>query len=510
MHKATTTQKTITMTGKTIVLAVIVVAVIAVAGAAVVLSDGDDKGENKGGSEQNAGKNLSALESRLDDMKNKEADYPMLMILGNADWDDNIGDDDIAYIEGLIKNGYNYADEFMCDANYDGLIDDKDVEMVKLLKDHKNYYDKVNYINCDYKIRTYDMSRPLHLAGCLSQTFEIECILAPEAIVATDYRCGDPARNEGEGTFWQEWASVLDYDKLGTVGNLKFPVAETIVNACKVNGDGDLTVWMNSEYARGTGDLENQVANTGVQIIRLPSWENGATVNGVITAGYFFHKYDRAIDWADWYNGYMDQIKELVGKLTDDQKKKVLGCYLYTSDEDPTSYYVFAGNSGEYQNLLRLGIVDVVTKAEVNQGSGWKVELTDEAFAAVCQKFGCDVMVGTVPGPFGSAYMNGSKDIVSQAYMEKIYKERLTGLNAYTDKSNQVDLVVFGWIWATGPMELTFLAQVGNYLYDWGLDVEKITNEGMQWMNIYGESGEYKYTYDSILPRLWYTGAETA
>ena len=157
------------MTSKTIIIAVIVVAVIAVAGAAVVLSSGDDKDENKVGIEQNAEKNLSALENKLDDMKDKEADYPMLMILGNADWDDNIGDDDIAYIEGLIKNGYNYSDEFMCDANYDGLIDEKDVEMVKLLKDYNNLTSarRVNlptpYSFCNFSGHSeYDCTRILH------------------------------------------------------------------------------------------------------------------------------------------------------------------------------------------------------------------------------------------------------------------------------------------------------------------------------------------------------------
>ncbi len=482
------------------IIAVALVVIIAIAAIAVFAT---------GGEKSESDKNKDKLNDRLADMKAEEAAYPDLMILGNANWDAKIDDSDVKYVQNLIDKGnIDYAKEFMADANFDGIIDEKDVEMIKLLKDYNNYKDKVNYINCDYKIRTYDMSRPLHLSNCLTQTFEIECILAPEAIVATDYRCGDPARNNGEATFWQEWAGILDYDKLGDVGNNKFPNAETIANVAKQNG-GDLTLWMNSEYARGTGNLESQLEGTGVQVIRLPSWENGATVNGVLTAGYLFHKFDRAQEWADWYNGIMKDIQDRVAKLTDSEKKKVLGAYLYTSDEDPTSYYVFAGNSGEYQNLLRLGIIDVVTQAEVNQGQGWKVELTDEAFAAVVKSFGCDVMVGTVPGPFGSAYMNGTKDIVSKAYLEKSYNERLAGINKYTD--GNVDLVIFGWIWATGPMELTFLAEVGNYLYDWDLDVEKITNEGMQWMGIYDEDGadgtsDYKYTYAELLERLWYTG----
>lgn len=480
------------------IIAVVAVVVIIAAAAFVVLNNGHEQTE--------AEKNKSDLSKVLQKMSDDTADYPArLMILGNANCDDDITKADVSYIKNLIANGYDYTKEFMADANYDGIIDEKDIELVEKLIDKENYYDKVNYINCNYKIRSYDMSHPLKLANILTQTLEIECILAPEAVVATDYRAGDPARNNGQSTFWHEFASLLDYDDMGYIGNHKTPVAEVLVDVAREYGDGYLTVWFNSEYANNTGNLEDQVEGTNVQILRLPSWENGATANGVLTAGYMFHKYDKAVEWTTWYDKWMKVIQDKVAALTDAEKKKVLGSYLSTSEESPGSeYWIFKGDSGEYQNLLKLGIIDVVDKISLSGSKSWKEALTDEQFANVCKTYGCDLMVGTVAGPYGALGVGEDATPISVEYMKKVYDERLKGINEYS--GGTVDLVVFGWIYASGPMELTFLSTIGNYLYGWDLPVEQITNEGLKLMGIYG-TGEYQYTYDSIKDQLFYSGS---
>ena len=475
------------------IIAVVAVIIVVAAAAFMVLGGDNEKSEGD--------KNKDALAPVLQKMSDDTADYPArLMILGNANCDDDIDDKDVAYIEKLIKNGYDYTKEFMADANYDGVIDEKDVELVKQLIDKNNYKGKVNYLNCNYKIRQYDMGVPLKLANILTQTLEIECILAPEAIVATDFRAAQPSAG-GQSTFWTEFASVIDYSKLGMTGSHKTPNAETYEQIARQYGDGYLTVWYNSEYANNTGYLEDSLKGSNVQIIRLPSWENGSTANGVLTAGYMFHKYDRAVEWVAWYDGWMDKILEKVNQLTPDQKKKVLGSYLSTSEEAPEGeYMIFKGDSGEYQNLLKLGIIDLVEKISLSGSKSWKEVMTDEQFANLCKTHGCDLMVGTVAGPFGAV----GKDPISVDYIKKVYEERLKGINEYAD--GKVNLVVFGWIFASGPMELTFLSAIGNHLYGWDLPVEQITNEGLKWVGNYG-TGNYQYTYDSIKDLLFYTGA---
>lgn len=479
---------------KAIVAIAIVVVVVA---AAAVMLGGSDKTDD---GNSDASKNKDSLGKALQKMDDETAPYPArLMILGNANCDDDITSADVEYIQGLIKNGYDYVDEFMADANYDGVIDEKDVELVKKLID-KDYAGEVNYINCNYKIRTYDMGAPLHLANILTQTLEMEMILAPEAIVATDYRAGDPNRNGGQSVFWKEYASVIDYSKIGNIGNHKTPNAEEIAAVAKEYGNGYLTVWFNSEYANNTGYLEDALEGTNVQILRLPSWENGATANGMLTAGYMFHNYGKAVEWVTWYDGVMKQITDKVSKLTDSERKKVLGSYLYTSEsKNDGTYDIFKGDSGEYQNLLRLGIVDLVDNISLSGSKAWKETLTDEQFAQLCKKYGCDLMVGTVPGPFGAV----GNESITPDYFKTIYNQRLAGMREYTDED--VDLFVYGWIWASGPMELSFLASVGNYMYGWDLPVEDIVNQGLKFMGIYG-TGEYQYTYDTVKDVLFYAG----
>ncbi len=476
------------------IIAAVIIVVVVVAAAAFVVMNGSEKSE--------AEKNKEALNKVLKEMdEGTTTPYPArLMILGNANCDDDITQADIAHIEKLIKNGYDYTKEFMSDANFDGLIDQADIDLVKELIDKNSYKGKVNYINSNYKIRTYDMGVPLHLANILTQTMEMEMILAPEAIVATDFRAGYPGKNGGQSVFWQEFASVVDYDKVGNIGNHKTPNAEEIAAVAKEYGNGYLTVWFNSEHANSTGYLEDALVGTNVQILRLPSWENGATANGMLTAGYMFHKYDKAVEWVTWYDGVMKQITDKVSKLKESEKKRVLGSYLYTSEDKNTGTYdIFKGDSGEYQNLLKLGIIDVVKEISLSGSRSWKETLTDENFAQVCKESGCDLMVGTVPGPFGAV---GTESITSD-YFKEIYKQRLAGIQEYTE--GKVDLIVYGWIWASGPMELTFLATVANYLYGWDLDVAGITNQGLKFMGIYG-TGEYQYTYDSVKDTLFYTG----
>ena len=61
------------------------------------------------------------------------ADDYTLSIFGNANMDDTIDENDIAYVEGIIE-GTNEATD-LADANYDGQIDEDDVVQIGLIID---------------------------------------------------------------------------------------------------------------------------------------------------------------------------------------------------------------------------------------------------------------------------------------------------------------------------------------------------------------------------------------
>ncbi len=269
------------------IVAVLAVAVL-IGGAAVyvVTSKGQSEGD----------KNKEALENTLQQMYANVDPYPArLMVLGNADCDDDIDNDDVAAIQKLVDDGYTYTNDYMADANYDGIIDSKDVDRAKELINHNSYEGTAYYINVDYHVREYRMGDPVKVANILTQVLEAECILFKNditRIVATDERCYSAATM---GTFYKEFESVLDYSKLGNIGSHRTPSAEQYLAVAQNYGDGYLSVWMNSEHSYNNGYLEKDLAGTNVQLVRLPSWERGATINGMLTGGFLFDKYDGAV-----------------------------------------------------------------------------------------------------------------------------------------------------------------------------------------------------------------------
>ncbi len=480
------------MDKNTTYIIIAVVAIVVVAAAAFVIM-------NQGGSsddDQEAKKNLAARDSFWASQYAEDTGYPArLLILGNADKDDDIDDDDITYINKLIKNGYTYVSDFMADANNDGLINDDDVAMVKKLKDYNNYNDVVYYFNCDFEIAKYNMSYPLHTSNILTQTLEMLCILAPESVVAVDDRCAssDISGSNPQGTYWMEYYSVLDYSKLMAAGTHKAPRVETYMEIAKQNG-GYFTPVMNSKHAQNTGYLEEALNGTGVQIVRIPSWEKGGIDNGMLTLGYLFHKFDRATEWVAWHDKYYNDIMSKVAKLTDDERKKVVVAVLGDTDTSIlTDIDVNYTTSAEYQGMKRMGVIDVVDDYLKNKGSsmgGWSVTLSRESFVEMCQQAGgVDVIIGTVPGPYNVAPLNPKNPSAQDNYdyFMRFIDEYIEG----------TELQVIGWEYASGPHELVYYAMFGNVVYGWDYDIEKITNESLKWMGVYGD-GDYQWTFESI------------
>ena len=413
-----------------------------------------------------------------------------------------IDDKDIDVINQLIKKGYDYKTDFMADANYDGIIDKNDVDKVKELKDYKKYNGIAYYFNCDFEIAKYDMSVPLHTSNILTQTLEMLCILAPESVIAVDDRCANdqvPGANP-QGGYWKEFASVLDYSKLGSVGSHKKPNVERYLEVAREYGDGYLTAVMNAKDAQATGYMEEGLSKQSkVQIIRIPSWERGGVTNGMLTLGYLFHKFDTATDWVEWHDGYYNDIMNKVSKLTESQRKKVAISVL--GDTDISTLKEFQMNyttSAEWQGLKKMGVIDVGGDYIAKHGSGgagygaWEVPLSKESFIAMCKEAGgLDYLIGTVPGPYNIPPISeGTGKKTTQEYMDVVQD--------FLDTScDGTPLQIIGWEYTSGPNDLAYFATLSNVLYDWGYDVEDIVNEGLEWMGVYG-TGEGQWTYDTI------------
>ena len=236
--------------------AVVIVLVVVILATAVYISF-DGESHEKGNKDYLA----DALNAMYED---GDQGYPArLLILGNADLDDDLGEDDleiVRHVAGLEE--YDYVANFMCDDNYDGLIDSDDVELLEqmIAKDadgHYTYNDVVYYVDCDFMVSKYHMDWPLHTSNILTQTLQMLMILDIDSIIALDDRCAnsDVSRSPDNGTYWKEFAGALDYSDLGSTGSYRQISAEQYLQVAKEYGDGYLTAVMNSRYARNTAYL---------------------------------------------------------------------------------------------------------------------------------------------------------------------------------------------------------------------------------------------------------------
>jgi len=221
----------------------------------------------------------------------------------------------------------------------------------------------------------------------------------------------------------------------------------------------------------------------------------------MLTLGYLIHRFDRAYEWVQWHDSYLDAIMEKVATLTDDQRKRVAVGVL--SDTDTAEMDHFDMNyyaSGEFLSLNRLGVINIGERYLRDIGASenqWSVTISKEQFVSMYQKYGLDIMVGTIPGPY-----NVLPFTTRTTSVETIYSNTNRFLDDYCDGVPQ--LQIYGWIYALGPHDLTYISSLVNVLYGWSeFDVETIVNESLQWMNIYGD-GDYQYTYKDIVNTVIY------
>ncbi len=206
---------------------------------------------------------------------NKGVDsYPIgrLWVLGNANNDDFINQNDVDYINNILSEGViNYREHIMCDANYDGNIDSGDIKQVQdLIAGTAN---KMWYINVDKKICSFNITTDKYILTIHPSPTEEVILLNPELIVASD--------DYVTQTCYSQFRDIIP-SNFSTVGDMFDPDIEAIIKT--YNKYGSLIVVLGTaDYFAPT--LESQVEPFDIQVVRLPSWESGIVAPGILTLG---------------------------------------------------------------------------------------------------------------------------------------------------------------------------------------------------------------------------------
>lgn len=300
------------MNNNIVIAAVAVIAVVAI-GAAFIIGSNNDGG---------------------DDVKVVTGQETRLTVLGNADLDDDIDNDDVKAIEKIIELEGKVSDYPYADANHDGVIDSKDVEFVKKMISKEKM--RIYYYNVDDEIASVSYPMTGTIVATYNKTLEACRTLGlSNKVIGTD-----------DMTF--QWPTYFpEFQSLPSVGNRMTPNVEKILD---INPDA---------YLCGTkkwfgATLESDLAGKGIDILRIPTWEEGKVLSGMITLGFITDHEKQASDYIDWADGILKKVDDVVSKKDASERPKVL-----VLDADKVTSTKKAG-SGQYENSVTAGGYNIV------------------------------------------------------------------------------------------------------------------------------------------------------
>lgn len=233
-----------------------------------------------------------------------------LEIFGNANMDDTIDEQDVAYAEQII-NGSKEATEF-ADANYDGKIDGKDLEQIKAIIRG----DEKELVLKDTADRVVRVKKPLQTVATCSRHF-LE--IAQSLKIPKDIITGVSQEIKDRG-YKALFPSYQDKPLIGCTGNPNAAIdCESIIML-----KPDLAILYASFNTSEPAQKNLEAA--GINVIRLnlnrPDIPN-LFQKEVTKLGYLFNRREEAKELLNFYDHYESLVQDRLKGISDDKKPKV-------------------------------------------------------------------------------------------------------------------------------------------------------------------------------------------
>jgi len=262
------------------------------------------------------------------------SDYT-LEVFGNANMDETIDEDDVAYVEGII-DGTN-EDTELADANYDGQVDERDIAQIELIM--RGEEDDLTIIDESGKIIT--IKEPVErVVICHAMFAEVLRSLRTE-----DRIVGIPSYMADYVVFYPELS------KLPTIGGASTPDSEAIVSL-----NPDLVI----VYGTWADNLENDLKDVA-PVIRLTYRPFSTTEKDITTLGYIVGKENEAEELIQFFEQPLSTVQENVATLSDDEKPRVYSEY--------TDYRTHAKGSGLHDVLIMAGGINIASDITTDASS---------------------------------------------------------------------------------------------------------------------------------------------
>jgi iron complex transport system substrate-binding protein len=222
-----------------------------------------------------------------------------LDIFGNANMDDTIDEDDIAYVEGIIEE--TNEETQLSDANYDGQIDEADIAQIELIiageEKELTIIDTAN--------RTVTLTMPIQrIITITDDSAEALRILhAVDNIVGVSV---DTLENE---------AYLPEFSQKENVGKWNEPDFEMILTL-----EPDLII----SYKTATPKyLDPTLEGTGITSVALDLYRADDMREEMMLLGYIVDKKAEAEKYVELFNKVVDAVDEKVSQIPEESRTRV-------------------------------------------------------------------------------------------------------------------------------------------------------------------------------------------
>ncbi|HOO52986.1 MAG TPA: ABC transporter substrate-binding protein [Methanothrix sp.] len=278
------------------------------------------------------------------------ADYT-LEIFGNANMDDEIDEDDITYVEGIVE-GTN-EETLLADANFDSAIDEDDITQIEQII--RGEEGELTII--DSAGRTVTVKKPVKSIVVL--TYPV--LEATKIVEAEDGVVGVSKDIKSREVFFPELS------KLPSVGVASAPDVEKIID---LNPDLVFTGRL-----LGVSDGLEEMPSDSIAVVRWDMGRLEMMTRNVKKLGYVLDEEDSAEEFCDFYDEYVEEtIKARIEEIPDEDRERVF-------IEHPVEYNTFVTGSGGHEICVAAGGINIAAdfpslspKPVVNVNPEWLVE----------------------------------------------------------------------------------------------------------------------------------------
>ncbi|MBO4357700.1 MAG: ABC transporter substrate-binding protein [Candidatus Methanomethylophilaceae archaeon] len=293
---------------KKVLAIVAIVAVVVVIGAVVVFAMNGDNKELP---------NSNNLDGRL-------------AVFGNANNDDYLdsrdvdfvkkiiaGEEEATYYECYLSYGGSLVKRSLADANCDGKIDEADVKWIQRMVDREQnmliYFYDVDAVvgHCTYPLST--------AAVGYKSNYDSMVILG--AIDNVKYVCNQV----GDNGNYHKWFTM--FDGATCFGSRFTPDYEIFVK----EGNTPPSFMLSGTRAWFDPNMEETCGPLGIDVVRLPFYEDNWTVPAIITLGYLLNHEKQAYEYAKTADSVYETIKDTLKDVKLEDRPLVFASYALNS-----------------------------------------------------------------------------------------------------------------------------------------------------------------------------------